>query len=69
LLPHVELFQQVIIYTIVDPFCIIGDIGTTHKTYTNIKKLLDFVGIKYELQGTNSKENIIWNQFLEISEK
>jgi ClpP class serine protease len=30
---------------------------------------LDFIGVKYELQGTNSKENIIWNQFLEISEK
>lgn len=31
-----------------DPYCLIGDIGTAQKSYRNIKKLLDILGVKYE---------------------
>lgn len=32
----------------IDPYCLIGDIGTAQKSYRNIKKLLDILGVKYE---------------------
>jgi hypothetical protein len=35
----------------IDPYALLGDIGTTHKTYRNVKQLLDFVGVKYQEIG------------------
>ena len=32
----------------IDPYSMIGEVGTTQKSYKNIKKLIDFLGIKYE---------------------
>lgn len=37
-----------------DPYTLIGDVGSTQKTYRNIKKLLDLIGIKYTELGTKS---------------
>lgn len=53
----------------IDPYTLIGDVGSTQKTYRNIKKLLDLVGIKYTELGTKSESSQIWNQFVEKSEK
>ena len=38
----------------IDPYTLIGDVGSTQKTYRNIKKLLDLIGIKYTELGTKS---------------
>jgi hypothetical protein len=46
------LCKYLLIYP--DPYSLIGDVGTTQKTYRNIKKLLDFIGIKYSELGTKS---------------
>ena len=34
-----------------DPYSMIGDIGAPQKSYRNIKRLLDIMGIKYEELG------------------
>jgi hypothetical protein len=47
----------------------IGDVGTTQKSYRNIKKLLDLLGIRYEELGSKHEPSRIWNQFVEKNER
>ena len=34
-----------------NPYCIIGDVGTTHKTYFNVEKLLSYFNIKLDVMS------------------
>lgn len=52
-----------------NPYSLIGDPATSQKTYRNIKKLMDLVGIKYSELGTNNQSSQLWNQFVEKSER
>lgn len=40
-----------------------GDIAIPTKSYTNVQKLLNFLGIKLERLGT--KDSTLWNQHVE----
>jgi len=42
---------------------VIGDVGTTHKTYTNIEKLLKYFNIKLDLLSCHQNQQIPWNSF------
>jgi reverse gyrase len=47
----------------------IGDVGTSLKSYRNIKKLLDLLGIRYEELGSKHESSRICNQFMEKKER
>lgn len=47
----------------------IGDIGHTHKTYPNIKKLLDFIGVNIEFLNSSPSNHKFWTPYTEPSEQ
>ena len=47
-----------------NPYCVIGDVGTVHKTYSNIEKLLKYFGVKLDLLSCHKNQSTPFNAFV-----
>jgi hypothetical protein len=48
---------------------VIGDVGTVHKTYSNIEKLLKYFGVKLDLMSCHKNQSTPFNAFVAPSEQ
>jgi hypothetical protein len=51
-----------------NPYCFIGDIGQTHKTYTNLARLLKYFNVKFDMLGSRDKLNYLHNALISPSQ-
>ena len=51
---------------IVDPYCLMGDVAVSHKSYVNLERLINYFGIQWTVVG--EQKGILWHRFKQIDE-